>query len=205
MASYPHRSRVYAILAFLKEGAHEVTDTFWAVSTLPYGSSSWAIEQKRRALRRRRDLTAQQRHEMQRYRNLISYLKNKGLVSSSTSPRGKSLLALTEQGVVRLTALQQSPHYSCRWFRYRATPSPRFTIVSFDIPERFRAKRAWLRDALRHLGFRLIQQSFFVGKVTLPQEFLDDLRTLNLLPFVELCSVTKRGTLHAVRPRHTTR
>ncbi len=199
MTSRPQGSKVYAILAFLKEGACEITDTLWSVSTLPYGSSSWTIEKKRRALRKQRELTAQQQREMRRYRNLISYLKKKGLVSSSASPRGKSLLMLTERGVTRLSVLQQSPHYSCTWSRYRTEPSPRLIIVAFDIPERYRTKRAWLRDALRHLKFRMVQKSFFIGKVVVPQEFLDDLRTLDLLPFVELFSVTTSGTLKALR------
>jgi hypothetical protein len=55
-----------------------------------------------------------------------------------------------------------------------------------------------MRSALKNLGFRMIQKSVWVGKVTLPEDFLSDLRQLNLISCVEIFEVNKAGSLRHI-------
>ena len=41
----------------------------------------------------------------------------------------------------------------------------------------------------------MLQRSVWVGKCKLPDELMDDLNTIGLLPYVEILAVTKRGSL----------
>lgn len=74
----------------------------------------------------------------------------------------------------------------------------RSTIVAFDVPERFKEKRHWLRSVLKNLGLRMVQKSVWLGKVKIPREFIDDLKKLKILDFVEIFGITKGGTLEEV-------
>ena len=78
-----------------------------------------------------------------------------------------------------------------------STP-PAVIIVSFDVPERERRKRDWLRDALRNLGLRMVHKSVWIGKQKLPREFLADLARLRLTDFIEVFEVGKQGSLRHI-------
>ena len=58
-------------------------------------------------------------------------------------------------------------------------------IVSFDIPEKHKYKRDWLRTELMHLGFEMLQKSVWFGPASLPDEFGESLRELNILPHLK--------------------
>ncbi|MES2224061.1 MAG: CRISPR-associated endonuclease Cas2 [Patescibacteria group bacterium] len=49
--------------------------------------------------------------------------------------------------------------------------SPKNLILMFDIPEDMRQMRDWLRDQLKIYGYKMVQQSVWVGPSPLPQEF----------------------------------
>ena len=51
-------------------------------------------------------------------------------------------------------------------------------IIAFDIPERLRRKREWLRRELLNLGFIKLQQSVWLGPAPLPKDFIEALETL---------------------------
>jgi len=58
-------------------------------------------------------------------------------------------------------------------------------IIAFDIPERYRKKRNWLRIELINLGFIKIQKSFWFGPAPLPEDFIQSLHALALLPYLK--------------------
>lgn len=68
-------------------------------------------------------------------------------------------------------------------------------IIAFDIPEKFRRKRNWLRKTLAGFGFTMLQKSVWAGKAALLHEFIEDLDTLSLTPYIEILAVTKTGSL----------
>ena len=70
-----------------------------------------------------------------------------------------------------------------------------FVIIAFDIPEKERGRRSWLREALRNLGMKMVQKSVWMGKVKIPEAFLNDLRSFHLVDYVEVFEITKTGSL----------
>lgn len=68
-------------------------------------------------------------------------------------------------------------------------------IVAFDIPEKERKKRAWLRIELSNYGFAALQKSVWIGKGPLPASFIEDLDYLNIRSGVHIVGISKSGTL----------
>ena len=68
-------------------------------------------------------------------------------------------------------------------------------LVIFDVPERERRRRDWLRLELIACDFKLLQKSVWMGERPLPQEFLENLEEMNLLPHIHIFTVYKRGTI----------
>ena len=71
-------------------------------------------------------------------------------------------------------------------------------IVSFDVPEKEKRKRGWLRSTLKNLGFRMLQKSVWIGKVKIPEAYLEDLKRLRLLSYIEIFAISKRGTIRHI-------
>lgn len=70
-----------------------------------------------------------------------------------------------------------------------------FNIIIFDIPEKERFKRDWIRQNLTPLGFNMLQKSVWIGRSKLPREFLKDLSNLNLVKYVHIFKIAKTGTI----------
>ena len=81
---------------------------------------------------------------------------------------------------------------------YAGDAAKQFTIVTFDIPERERRKRDWLRGALRNLGLAMVQKSVWIGKVKIPGELVEDMKSMRILDFVEIFEISKTGSLQQV-------
>lgn len=58
-------------------------------------------------------------------------------------------------------------------------------IVAFDIPEKYRQKRKWLRVELTLLGFASIQKSVWLGPAPLPKDFIVKLNELDILQYLK--------------------
>ena len=78
---------------------------------------------------------------------------------------------------------------------YGKTNQNKLVIISFDIPEKFRRKRDWLREVIRNLGYKMIHQSVWIGKTGIPKQFILDLEEMNILEYVEVFEINKRGSL----------
>ncbi|OGI60245.1 hypothetical protein A2814_02875 [Candidatus Nomurabacteria bacterium RIFCSPHIGHO2_01_FULL_38_19] len=53
-------------------------------------------------------------------------------------------------------------------------------ILSFDIPEKDRHIRHWLRNQIKIFGYKMLQQSLWIGPGPLPASFLKRLENLNI-------------------------
>ncbi len=178
-------------------------DLFGALLDSGYGASYGKIsremekredERARRAFEREREAKIRQR-----YYSMLYKLKNEGFLKTETRGQ-KEILVLTDKGRKKSKLLRKNT---------KREPLPRQTftkessatlvLVIFDIPERERRKRMWLRSALRRIGLTMIQKSVWAGKVKIPEELLDMLLDLQLTPFVEILEITKSGTLRALQ------
>lgn len=79
-----------------------------------------------------------------------------------------------------------------RLFNYLPSPfaknSPDTTIVAFDIPEPDRAIRNWLRNQIKIFGYKMLQQSLWLGPGPLPAPFLKRLEELKIRNKVKIFS-----------------
>lgn len=185
-------------LEALEGAALSVMDLGIAMLVLPYGASYGSFERVRGELARDRELAKESRREWQRYWSMLTYLKKTGLVAETPVSGGVAKLILTKLGLERLAEFRDNPAVSYAPSRYHGKPSKKVVIIAFDVPERERRKRDWLRAVLVQVGFQMVQQSVFVGKVVIPQQLLDDLEALRLIPYIQIFSVTDRGTLRSL-------
>ena len=118
---------------------------------------------------------------------ILSQLKAQGLVKQIPK-RGRRYWRLTARGRAALAERRHS---------VSPLPDGQKRLVCFDIPERDRAKRRWLRGELIASGYRQLQKSVWIGDTPLPREFIDALDALDLRGRVHLLRVTSGGTLAA--------
>ena len=57
-------------------------------------------------------------------------------------------------------------------------------IIIFDIPEKLRKKRHWLREELTRLGFHMMQKSVWFGPSPLPKSFAKNIQDMHLNQFL---------------------
>jgi len=109
---------------------------------------------------------------------MLGYLKRKGLVEKKKGKNSNcSSWRLTGTGKEKMILMGRP---------YEAKKDGVRRIVIFDIPETQRKKREWLREELRRFNFEMIQKSVWIGESALPGDFIEDLRYLGLLDFVNI-------------------
>ena len=181
------KSLTRRILSAVKESAMTAADVVEVILEMPYGSSYGRMQ---RAVDRKvweRESEKILKDKQRRVRNLLSKLKREGLVSASNDGFWK----ITKTGLVRLCQKRNglpSGHY-------KKEADSTFKLIMFDIPEKSKQKRVWIRDCLKRMGFKMIQKSVWMGKTKIPEEFIKDLSSLNLVDCVSILEITKFGSL----------
>lgn len=164
---------------------------FAAIVDSPYGASPRQIE--RRAQELREGLTGRSKDDLRKRRtNFYSYLSH--LQKDGLIERRQRKWSITSRGKEKYKALLKRLPGT----KYQKEIDTTLKIVIFDIPEKQRRKREWLRSRLVDLGFRMIQKSVWAGKVKLPEEFIKDLQELDLFRYVEIFTISKSGSLRQV-------
>lgn len=128
---------------------------------------------------------------MAAFRVMMSRLKKEKLVSRSAD----GVFSILKNGEKYLATSSSRPSWLKTYKPVAASGSKNLCLVIFDIPERKRIFRDWLRYQLAELEFRRLQHSVWWGMGALPEEFMNDLRQYKLLSYVHIFSVTQRGTI----------
>ncbi len=137
-----------------------------------------------------------QTREKQNFYNLLYRLQKSGLIEKKKN-KGQTFWFITNKGKKRKDEL----FFKLRTVifapkeKYLLEPSEYPIIVVFDIPEKEKNKRNWLRAVLRYLEFELLQKSVWIGNNKLPQELLSDLGGLGILSSVKIFSVLEKGNI----------
>lgn len=180
------------ILSAINDFVGDQGDLFDAFLKAGYGASVGKIdyEFKKAQEDRRQDLILKKHRR--RYSNLVSRLRRDGLIKEKS-------VALTGRGLRKLKTLKD------RYFNklpdassYSKEDGKKYVIIMFDIPEKEKKKREWLRSVLTRLGLKLAQKSVWIGRVKVPQNFLDDLAELKLTEYVEIFEISKTGSLESL-------
>lgn len=69
--------------------------------------------------------------------------------------------------------------------------TPSNYIISFDIPEISRPKRNWLRNQLKIFGYKMLQQSLWIGPGPFPQVFIKRLNELEIKENIKMFNINK--------------
>lgn len=176
------------ILKTVSEGVGVTSDLIVSMLEAGYGASHKQLQKKFKEAQDRRlhffdESYAKERRKLS---NLISKLKREDLIRKE----GGSW-ALTKFGVQRLAKSRAIlPKRD-----YQKQDAKTFKIIVFDVPEKFRSKRAWLRDGLNRLGFVMLQKSVWYGKFALPEEFIAHIDEMELGEFVQILEITKGGSV----------
>ncbi len=171
-------------------GTGEFLEVFLASTKSDYRPLRYGIRPKRITIDHEK-LTRQQLYD------LMYRLRRDGLIVKAKKRRGVTWL-ITAKGKSKMAKLAARFAAEPPPPRYEAEPSDAIVIVAFDIPEKERRKRVWLRSALKNLGFRLLQKSVWIGKVKIPELFLEDLRRFKLIAYTEIFAISKRGSIRHI-------
>ena len=186
------------VLEALTGAAVASVDFLAAFLNAGYGASQSKLEYEFNKIQRNRERNSIEndirRKAKQRYYNLIYKLKRDGLLKEKTDHNQK-VFFITVRGKEKLHSLKDKRSKTLPPPFYEKTGDGKLTIIAFDIPEKEKSKREWLREVLRNLGLKMVQKSVWIGKVKIPEEFLTDLDKLKLLDFIEIFQISKTGSL----------
>lgn len=112
-----------------------------------------------------------------RIRTALRRMEKKGLITCQRSKAGEILYSLTALGA-RCAAypcaiIERRIGKSLRWDK-------RWRILIFDMPERIKRQRDFLREQLRLFGFRMLQKSVWASPYPIPRELHDLLWQMRL-------------------------
>ena len=182
------------ILEHLIDASADIVYLSAAVVASPYGASRKQIERKMWELRegagRSRSDSARIKRKQQSFYSTLYRLQRQGFIKK-TKDRKLLVTVLGKEKYKKI--LKHLPIRS-----YKPERDDSLKVIIFDIPEKEKYKRDWLRDQLQDLGFKMLQKSVWIGKRKLPSKFIEDIRDLKLLPYVEIFSVIKAGSVSTV-------
>lgn len=164
--------------------------------------SAALLKQNLRNAERSEVLSAdEERKAQQRFRVMMHRLKKDGLIEYQKQQKGIITAFLTEKAKKTLLGSWSGEAATALPKReYEKKKSQTVMLVLFDIPERYRKKRDWLRATLLMLGFELLQRSAWIGSVAIPERFLEDMRDMQINQFVEIVSIARSGTIKRINP-----
>lgn len=111
----------------------------------------------------------------------LSRLKEKGYITKSSNG-----WLITNKGKDRISREELYGYFPSPFLKDAASN----TIISFDIPERSRVLRNWLRNQIKIFGYKMLQQSLWIGPGPLPPYFLKRLVNLKIKENVRIFKVT---------------
>ncbi len=178
------------ILEFLSNSPLTFDDMVdWLMTPGSGSKGSWTGEDRFEFNKRRwrRHLDEERKKAEQKVYSLLYRLEKSGFVKKQNK-NGKSYWSRTVKIVKN------------RFFRTKNFNTQPLTnnlqkiIIIFDISEKEKRKRNWLRYALKNLGYKMLQKSVWLGDASLPREFLEELKNLNLLESVKIFSIFDKGS-----------
>lgn len=133
-----------------------------------------------------------------RFNSMLNKLERDGLIEKSRN-KSKRSFKITKIGIKKISALKKLKKEALPNKNFNKEKSNKTSIIIFDIPEKERRKRDWLRIAISNMGFELVQKSVWMGKLTIPKEFLESLKNLKIINYIEIFEITKQGSLKSLK------
>ena len=181
-----------SILSAIGEGVISTSEVVLTILESGYGASYSTME---RNLRERRESKlanhiAELKLEKQKIYSTLNRLKKNGFLDVVDQN-----WKITNSGKNKLAKLIKTNNNRLPSANYKKEASNNVKIITYDVPESRKRERDWLRLSLANLGFKMMHKSVWIGKVKIPEDFLDDIKILKLSDFVEILSITKSGNI----------
>lgn len=195
-----HKEKIISkILKILQTQAETTVDLFDAL-TSNYADSYRKMRKSIESGPKQFKISWAEKYEQrQRFYSLLNKLKNQGLVEKHNRDEEKTIWQLTKKGLDKLAFLKKEKTFgAAKPSDYKSEKSNNIKIIIFDIPEKERKKRDWLREVISAIGFSLLQRSVWIGKRKVPERFLSDLKKLDLLSYVHIFEISKIGTINSL-------
>jgi DNA-binding transcriptional regulator PaaX len=122
------------------------------------------------------------------FRTIMYRLKKGGFIAPDVKP---GFWQITKQGKEAAEWKKRRLEYAQR-VRHGESAD---TIIVFDIPEKDRKKRGYLRSELLALNFKFLQKSVWTGTGPLPASFIAYLKDLQVLHNIHIFSIKHFGTI----------
>jgi phenylacetic acid degradation operon negative regulatory protein len=114
----------------------------------------------------------------------LSRLHKKGLIENSASG-----WSTTSKGKKYLREVRMLSYIPSTFEKN----SPNNLILSFDIPEQDRIIRNWLRNQIKIFGYKMLQQSLWIGPGPLPPVFLKRLDDLKIRKYIKTFKISRKN------------
>lgn len=187
---------VFKILDGLTDLALAVPDMIGAILDAGYGASMSKIDYHYNRTISGANHGANResrRREYQRYSMMVRYLREQGMLAERRS--GEVLkVYITKKGRQKLARMRLERRNDKPGYGYEKSPGKKVIIVTYDIPEKQRKDRDWLRAILQRIGLKAMQQSVWIGKVAIPRLLIEDIAVRRMTGFVEIIEVGGTGT-----------
>lgn len=189
---------VYKLLDTLADASMTVSAMIGATLQAGYGASAERIQyiadkNLDESIGNLHAMRMSRRRQYQRYSMMVRYLKNNGMMRERRV--GETIkVYLTKEGRKHLATLRKERRENMPGYGYDKSPGKKVVIVSYDIPEKARKHRDWLRAVLKRIGLEAMQRSVWVGKVAVPRRLVEDLALRRMTQYVEIVEVGSTGT-----------
>lgn len=143
---------------------------------------------------------AEKYEQRQRFYSILNKLKNQGLVEKHKPAKGENIWQITKRGLEKLALFKKAEKTFVKATPsdYEAEEDRNIKIIIFDVPEKEREKREWLRGVIFAMGFTLLQRSVWIGKKKIPERFLFDLKKMNMFSYVHIFEISRQGTISSL-------
>ena len=185
------------ILNLLRELDKIDTQSFFGHYSSKYVWQQYAKVNLRRAgWKSKKEIIAEQKAlELKRFYSTLYNLKKQGFIIKDRVANKFSFWRLTKSGLNKLLDLELKFKDRLESLKPAYLEKDSLKLVIFDIPEKRKRYRQWLRETLINFGFKMLQKSVWLGENKLPENFIHALRRLNSLDCVHIFSIKDRGTL----------
>lgn len=186
---------VEKILDVLQDRAEITANLLDIVLAGPSGAGYEANRMMRRGPRSFKNNWADMYRKRRVFQSTLTRLRQQGFIVHRERG-GKKRWGITKTGFEKLRLLEKKKKdpFSSAHVCYDGKREPGIVIITFDVPEKEKRKRQWLRECLRLLQFRKLQKSVWTGTQGVPEDFVYALRERKMLDYVHILAVSKKGT-----------
>ena len=116
--------------------------------------------------------------------------RNKESIRVTLYKLKKNGLISEQNGRWRLTEMGKRKGINIQRYSFISSPfppkSPERIILAYDISEKMRYERHWLRSQIKIFGYRMLQQSLWIGPGPLPAEFQKKIKEIGISHCVKI-------------------